>query len=256
MFVSYYVYTNYFKEEPKPENKDENTEGVPNKINVQDDKMVSVVSRADFVDQYLGGTDKKTLKLLKKNLGKVLFVDEAYSLITGDRDMYGIEALTTLNLFMSQHPNEIIIIFAGYKDLIEEKIFTAQPGLKRRFMWNFSCEAYTPVELFEIFKLQAKNSGWKIEDNEKIFDFFKSNFSKFESFGGDTERVLFLSKLHQSKRLLKTMQGKNKILTLEDIKDGIARFSENQIPTTTPKPNPLNYENLSKFNSFFEKAAQ
>ena len=52
------------------------------------------------------------------------------------------------------------------------------------------------------------------------------------------------------------MQGKNKILTLEDIKDGIARFSENQIPTTTPKPNPLNYENLSKFNSFFEKAAQ
>lgn len=99
-----------------------------------DDQIIKVVTRADFVDRYVGWTSPKTIKLLEENLGKVLFVDEAYSLINGPHDEFGMEALTALNLFLSQRPREIIVVFAGYKDLLQTGVYSVQPGLKRRFI--------------------------------------------------------------------------------------------------------------------------
>src|SRR5205807_9799226 len=74
------------------------------------DSNISIVSRADFVGEYQGFTATKTYNLLKNNLqqGKVTFIDEAYSLIHGDNDGFGMEALTTLNRFMSDHPEAIV----------------------------------------------------------------------------------------------------------------------------------------------------
>ena len=89
-----------------------------------DDQIIKVVTRADFVDRYVGWTSPKTIKLLEENLGKVLFVDEAYSLINGPHDEFGMEALTSLNLFLSQHSKEIIVIFAGYKDLLQTGVYS------------------------------------------------------------------------------------------------------------------------------------
>lgn len=58
-------------------------------------------------------------------------------------DSFGMEVLTTINLFLSQHSKEIIVIFAGYKDLMETGIFSFQPRLRRRFMWRFDYNGCT-----------------------------------------------------------------------------------------------------------------
>lgn len=157
----------------------------------KDDSPITIVSREHFVAQYLGQTAIKTLKLLEENRGKVLFIDEAYSLFNGNVDQYGMEALTTLNKFMSEHPDEIIVIFAGYKQLLEKTIFKAQPGLTRRIFWTFNIEKYTPKGLAEIFKCQLKDFGWTLDPNINIESFFSCYKDNFSNFGGDTERLTY-----------------------------------------------------------------
>lgn len=158
-----------------------------------------VATRADFVDKYVGWSDKKTKALLEANLGKVLLIDEAYQLLNGEQDSFGHEALNTLNQFLSEHPNEIVVIFAGYKDRLQEGIFTAQPGLPRRCMWHFECQPYTPAELFEIFKTQLNEESWKLRDEVNSRQLFVDNNDAFPNSGGDTERLAFYAKIEFSK---------------------------------------------------------
>lgn len=195
-----------------------------------DDNIIKVVTRADFVDRYVGWTDKKTIKLLEENLGKVVFVDEAYSLVTDVHDTFGMEALNAINLFLSQHPREIIVIFAGYKDLMEAGIFSFQPGLKRRFMWQFYCNGYTPDQLFDIFKMQLRKKGWGLVDEEIVKKIFQQNADAFPSYGGDTERLTFFSELEHSRDFIRGEKNIpiNKLLP-EHVRKGLVKLRENNI---------------------------
>lgn len=163
------------------------------------DDLITVVSRTDFVDRYSGWTDKKTLKLLNDNLGKVLFVDEAYSLVSGSFDTFGIEVVNTITQFLSEHPGEIVIIFAGYKNLIQRNLFSVQPGLCRRFMWQFECPGYDYSELFEIFTHQLLRDGWSLRDTRAVKRLFRRNKDLFPNYGGDTEKLTFFAKLEHSR---------------------------------------------------------
>ena len=102
---------------------------------------------------------------------------------------------------LSENPDKIVVIFAGYKDQMNSSIFAAQPGLKRRCMWQFECEEYSGEELAEIFFIQAKDDGWNITDSDKIKikRLIMRNESVFTSFGGDTQRLLYLSSLEESR---------------------------------------------------------
>lgn len=196
----------------------------------KDDPFI-IVSRSDFVAEYLGQTSNKTKALLEASLGKVVFIDEAYSLYNGDRDSYGLEALTTLNQFMSEHPNEITIIFAGYKDMMQESIFTQQPGLQRRCTWVFEIEKYSASDLNEIFLFQSKKDSWILP--EDTLEFFKTNYQDFPSFGGDTERLLYYSKLeHSTESFERACEDvnymPNKNLSLDQIKKGFKVLKLNQ----------------------------
>ncbi len=159
---------------------------------------IKIASRADFIADYQGQTPGKTLRLLNDNLGGVLFIDEAYNLLTGDSDSYGQEALTTLNQFMSEHPNEIVVIFAGYKDLLQRTIFTAQPGLKRRCAWVFEIDGYDADSLNRIFIRQLEQYNWSLDPSIKLTSFFSVHKSSFPSYGGDTQRLSFYCKLAYS----------------------------------------------------------
>lgn len=195
-----------------------------------DEDVIKIVSRADFVDKFVGWSDKKTIKLLEENLGKVVFVDEAYSLVTDMHDSFGIEVLTTINLFLSQHSNEIIVIFAGYKDLMESSIFSFQPGLRRRFMWQFDCNGYNDEQMFEIFKLQLRKKGWGLTDEELTRTLFRQYSGAFPSFGGDTERLTFFAELEHSRDFIANEKGMviNQ-LTPDHVRRGIIRLEENNI---------------------------
>lgn len=211
-----------------------------------DEEVIKVVSRADFVDRYVGWSDKKTIKLLEENLGKVVFVDEAYSLVTDMHDSFGMEVLTAINLFISQHPKEIILIFGGYKDLMETGIFSFQPGLRRRFMWQFDCNGYNEDQMFEIFKMQLHKKGWGLTDEEATRTVFRQNRNAFPAFGGDTERLAFFAELEHSRDFISNERGMmiNR-LTPDHVRRGIMKLRENNIQadpdaeTTNPLANMM-----------------
>ena len=205
-----------------------------------DRDIITVVSRNDFVGEYLGHTAGKTKKLLEANIGKVLFIDEAYSLLNDPRDAYGFECLNTLNLFLSENPDKIVVIFAGYKNQMDSSIFAAQPGIKRRCMWSFHCENYSGEELADIFLLQADKDGWEIssDDKVKIKKLITRNEAIFKNFGGDTERLVYLSSLEASRNNLSTISdtflstteekiSKVKILTFKNVEKGLITLKEN-----------------------------
>ena len=206
-----------------------------------DRDIISVVSRNDFVGEFLGHTSGKTKKLLEANIGKVLFIDEAYSLLNDPRDAYGYECLNTLNLFLSENPDKIVVIFAGYKEQMEASIFAAQPGLKRRAMWSFNCDVYSGEELADIFFLQSEKDGWEIssDDKMKIKRMIIRNESTFKNYGGDTYRLVYLSSLEASRNNLNSISdtflssvetnnvSKTKILTFKDVEKGLVTLKEN-----------------------------
>lgn len=185
ILIGWYIMTNYVKPQNHINKKSNNNSSAP-----QYTDIVTVVSRDSFVDIYLGGTDVKTKKLLDNNQGKVIFVDEAYSLCNGMYDPYGMEALTTLNLYMSEHPDSCAIIFAGYKKNLELTVFKAQPGLVRRFLNHIEIVDYNAAELFAIFEGQVKAEKYKLSDPELVKELFENNYKAFVSFGGDCERLL------------------------------------------------------------------
>ncbi|CAH6418438.1 ATPase [uncultured virus] len=236
-------------------NKGENSTGIRNKTETNeygnspvildipsDDQIIKIVTRADFVDRYVGWSDKKTIKLLEENLGKVVFVDEAYSLVTDMHDSFGIEVLTTINLFVSQHSKEIIVIFAGYKDLMETGLFSFQPGLRRRFMWQFDCNGYTEDQMFEIFKMQLNKKGWGLTDEAATRTLFHQNKGVFPAFGGDTERLTFFAELEHSRDFIGNEKGMViNLLSPDHIRRGIAKLQENNIQSDSDAEsnNPL-----------------
>lgn len=192
LIIVCYFYYNY-----KPKKSEKISSSSNSSENINDRDIITVVSRKDFVAGYVGQSAIKTSKLLDDNKGKVLFIDEAYSLINDDRDPFGNEVLTTLNLYMSEHPDEIGIIFAGYKDKLENGIFNAQPGLPRRCMWHFDCDPYNGKELSAIFfkQLQKQNCNISDDDKNKITNLIINNTDLFPSYGGDTERLAYFSQL-------------------------------------------------------------
>ena len=238
--VGYYMTNN--KEEKintkEIDNTYVNSPNIPTSITKNED-IINVVSRADFVGGYVGHTAEKTNKLLNENLGKVLFVDECYSLLQSSDDSFGMECLTTLNLYMSNHPNEIIIIFAGYKDLLEAGPFAAQPGLKRRFMWQFECEGYNSEELYDIFKFKLDSKGWKLDDPVATKKLFEIHQEDFPNFGGDVERLVFFTSLEHSRDFIKNDNAVNiDVFKVDHIRKGISKLVENSI-----KSNPGDSEN-------------
>jgi hypothetical protein len=234
------------KKEQKHEQKQEDIK--ESKLEQQDleDCPITIVSRQDFVSQWVGHSAIKTMELLKQNIGRVLFIDEAYSLINGDRDSYGMEALTVLNQFMSEHSHEICIIFAGYKDLIQKTIFTEQPGLERRCAWTIDIPGYTEKGLAEIFQSQMEQNEWKLDPNVNLTEFFKENHSSFPGYGGDTEKLCFYAKLAYSKKkfdqysklglfekLEFDLDASDQVITMDILKKALLELNKNKVKPKT-----------------------
>lgn len=174
--------------------------GTTGRNSTSDDSMVepkfTIATRDTLVAEYVGQTAIKTKAVLDKARGGVLLIDEAYSLYicNDDRvDVFGEECLTTINEYMSLYPDELIIIFAGYKDRILNSIFKAQPGFHRRVHTFFEIEDYSAKALAEIFKIQLNKASWKMED---IADFIGLIDENIDIIGnGGTEKLLLHAKL-------------------------------------------------------------
>lgn len=191
------------------------------------DSIIKIVSREDFVGKYVGWSDKKTKALLEANRGKVLLIDEAYSLVLGPNDQYGIEAATTLNRYLSEHPDEIIVIFAGYEHELKTGLFRIQSGLIRRCMWTFSIPGYTPQELFNIFQTQLKKHKFTLSSPNRVKQLFIDNASAFPNFGGDTEKLCNYVLIQYSEDL--PSPDADPVITVDHVRKGIEILRANTI---------------------------
>lgn len=107
------------------------------------------VERADLVGEYIGHTAQKTKEMLKKSLGGIMFIDEAYTLAQGGEKDFGLEAIATLVKAMEDYRDNLIIILAGYTGEME-KFIRSNPGLRSRFPIHISFNDYDAEELFLI----------------------------------------------------------------------------------------------------------
>ena len=110
----------------------------------------------DLCGQYVGHTAPLTTSICQEAYGSVLFLDEAYALVTSDspRD-YGHEAMDTLIAQMENHRDDFIVIFAGYPQEME-RFLDANPGMRTRIPYHIHFPNYTQEELFDIFRLMAE----------------------------------------------------------------------------------------------------
>jgi SpoVK/Ycf46/Vps4 family AAA+-type ATPase len=124
------------------------------------------VKGKDLVGDHEGHTPKKVGALIKKARGGILFIDEAYSIVNGRNDRYGMEALNTLlgEMNGSGEDADLAIIFAGYPQKIEE-LFSLNDGFKSRINKHFIFEDYNIEELFELFKLKMKELHYELDYN-------------------------------------------------------------------------------------------
>lgn len=157
----------------------------------------TIVHRSDLVGSYMGHTANKTMKLLSKLSGGVIFLDEAYSLVNGEKDEYGREALDQINAFLSEEKGKTIMIIAGYEDDLNERIFESNAGLRRRFGWHFTIQKYTADQLYKIFLKQLRRHKWTC--GKDVRDLFTEYYDRFENGGGDTENIAFKAKLAYSR---------------------------------------------------------
>ncbi|MBR6528997.1 MAG: AAA family ATPase, partial [Firmicutes bacterium] len=115
------------------------------------------VDRSDLVAEYIGQTAVKTQKKIKEALGGILFIDEAYTLNKGGKD-FGQEAIDTILKAMEDHRDNLIVIVAGYSDLMN-KFIESNPGLKSRFNKYINFPDYDQFELIQIFEGLCKKYG-------------------------------------------------------------------------------------------------
>jgi probable Rubsico expression protein CbbX len=111
------------------------------------------VTRDDLVGQYIGHTAPKTKEVLKRAMGGVLFIDEAYYLYKPDNERdYGAEAIEILLQVMENQREDLVVIFAGYKDRMDS-FYESNPGLSSRVANHIDFPDYTPDELIQIANL-------------------------------------------------------------------------------------------------------
>ncbi len=119
-----------------------------------------VAARDDLVGQYVGHTAPKTKEAIKRAMGGVLFIDEAYSLYRpeSERD-YGIEAVAILLQAMEDYRNDLVVIFAGYRDRMAA-FFSSNPGLRSRIAHHIDFPDYTFDELVSIGDLMVRGQAY------------------------------------------------------------------------------------------------
>jgi len=126
------------------------------------------VTRDDLVGQYIGHTAPKTKEVLKKAMGGVLFIDEAYYLYKPDNDRdYGSEAIEILLQVMENQRDDLVVILAGYKEPMD-KFYESNPGLSSRIANHIDFPDYTVDELVQIAKLMLQDQQYQLTSDAEV----------------------------------------------------------------------------------------
>lgn len=187
---------------------------------INQNKLIEV-SAKDLIGQYVGQTAPKTMSVVEKALGGVLFIDEAYSLASSSSgNSFNEECVSTLIQAMENYRNDFVVIFAGYKKEMDA-FLKSNSGIISRIGYTLDFKDYTIDELVLILKSMFKKSGFLVEKNaiikaKKIIE----DFAQTENFGN----ARFVRNLYEKTIIKHAKNTKNttskkalKTITTEDL---------------------------------------
>jgi len=179
------------------------------------------VTRDDLVGQYIGHTAPKTKEVIKKAMGGVLFIDEAYYLYKPENERdYGAESIEILLQTMENNRDDLVVILAGYKDRMD-KFFHSNPGLRSRVAHHVDFPDYSAEELLHIAKLMLATQNYRFSpDAEKAFFDYITIRMTLEHFANarSVRNALDRARLRQANRLFANASkslSKTDLMTLE-----------------------------------------
>jgi probable Rubsico expression protein CbbX len=180
------------------------------------------VTRDDLVGQYIGHTAPKTREVLKRAMGGVLFIDEAYYLYRPDNERdYGQEAIEILLQVMENNREDLVVILAGYADRMD-RFFGSNPGFRSRIAHHIDFPDYSDEELLAIAEVMLHHMNYKFTSDAR--DAFvryialrkaQSLFSNARSIRNALDRI----RLRQANRLV---ADENAILSVDDVQSMVA----------------------------------
>ncbi|SMF55263.1 probable Rubsico expression protein CbbX [Tistlia consotensis] len=168
------------------------------------------VTRDDLVGQYIGHTAPKTKEVLKKAMGGVLFIDEAYYLYRPENERdYGQEAIEILLQVMENQRDDLVVILAGYADRME-RFFASNPGFRSRIAHHVDFPDYGDGELLAIAELILERQGYRLapEARAALERYIprrrtQPHFANARSIRNALDRA----RLRQASRLFETAEG-------------------------------------------------
>ena len=210
---------------------------------VREGHLVSV-TRDDLVGQYIGHTAPKTKEVIKRAMGGVLFIDEAYYLYRPENERdYGQEAIEILLQVMENNRDDLVVILAGYKDRMDQ-FFRSNPGMRSRIAHHIDFPDYSPDELLAISKLMLAEQNYRFsEAAEQTFAEYIRLRMTLEHFANarSIRNALDRARLRQANRLFAGSSKLSRIdlMTIEP-EDILASrvFSEGRLDRDRPEDEP------------------
>jgi len=176
------------------------------------------VTRDDLVGQYIGHTAPKTKEVLKKAMGGVLFIDEAYYLYKPDNERdYGSEAIEILLQVMENQRDYLVVILAGYKDRMDV-FYESNPGLASRIANHVHFPDYSPVELLSIAKMMLEEQQYKLtpEAENILLDYIQIRMEQpLFANARSVKNALDRARMRQANRIFET--SADLVLTKTDL---------------------------------------
>ena len=186
---------------------------------IKQNKLIEV-SAKDLIAEYVGQTSIKTMNVIEKALGGVLFIDEAYQLSTIDnQNSYNADAIATLIKAMEDNRDNLVVIFAGYTKEMQD-FLDSNSGIVSRIGYTLTFDDYSNKELIEIFKVFATKAGFILEDGiedilNKLIDQNRNtkNFGNARFIRNVFEKTIIKhaknTKNNKSKKILQTITKKD-----------------------------------------------
>jgi len=175
------------------------------------------VTRDDLVGQYIGHTAPKTKEVLKKAMGGVLFIDEAYYLYRPENERdYGQESIEILLQVMENQRDDLVVILAGYKDRMDT-FFKSNPGMSSRIAHHIDFPDYAQGELLQIGERMLSGMNYRFGDGtQAVFDQYLARRLAQPHFANarSVRNALDRARLRQASRLF---ADADKVLTADDL---------------------------------------
>jgi len=178
------------------------------------------VTRDDLVGQYIGHTAPKTKEILKKAMGGVLFIDEAYYLYRPENERdYGQEAIEIMLQVMENNRDDLVVILAGYKDRMDT-FFKSNPGMSSRIAHHIDFPDYQDQELLAIAKTMVGQMHYALDDKaEKAMSEYISLRKQQPHFANarSVRNALDRARLRQANRVFKLAMSSQSTVGPEDL---------------------------------------